>query len=812
MSRPRPIRLVDRSRTTRPLAFLLVTTFFLSACGQPLPILLGPTSTPTATHTPPPSPTPTRTPSPTPTPTPLPATRIAVADEALFAGDWSRALAEYQLVLEQSDDAALQASALIGMGKARLYSGDPQGAADEFNRVLHDHADTSLAADAHFLLGETFRALGGWPQSIEGYRNYQRLRPATLDSYVEERIAQAAAFNADYAGAAHAYQAAIEAPRAGDVLGLRERLAEVYLVLGDTESALAQYDALYQETEQNWRKARALVLAGNVFYQNGQYEDAYANYQAAVRSFPEAGDSFEALKILVNDGVPVDDLQRGLTNYHARNYEAALAAFERVLAAALRGQPNTTALYHKGLTLHAMQRNADAIAAFRQLVASAPNDPLWTEAYLQIAFIQEYPEDVRTFRDFVAAAPQSPRAPDALYRAARLCERNGDLASAARLWTQIARDYPAAEQAADAAMQAGLALYRSGDFTSAAQRFEAASTLAAGASQQARAWMWIGKVREQQGNREAAREAWTKAAALDPGDYYSLRATQLLRGEPPFEPPVRYRFDFDVAREKAEAERWLRETFEQAQAVNDLSTPGEALRNDGRFTRGVELWRLGLLREAHAEFDSLRVDMQADPLAMWQLAVYFHEIGAYDLSIRSARRVLDLAGLANPDTGPLYLQRLRYPAPFAPLVIAAGAEYGLHPFLIYAKMRIESFFWKYAVSSAEARGLNQIIPSTATDIARKLSLPEFTQDDLFRPAVSIPMGAYYLAYVGTTTEADPAAILAGYYAGPGNAQAWQSIANGDPDLFVEVIRLPDAKGYVETTFEYFETYRRLYGE
>ena len=53
--------------------------------------------------------------------------------------------------------------------------------------------------------------------------------------------------------------------------------------------------------------------------------------------------------------------------------------------------------------------------------------------------------------------------------------------------------------------------------------------------------------------------------------------------------------------------------------------------------------------------------------------------------------------------------------------------------------------------------------------------------------------------------------MAGYYAGPGNAQRWLDLAGGDPDLFVEVIRLPDAKGYVTTTFGFFEMYRKLYG-
>ncbi|MCC6190993.1 MAG: tetratricopeptide repeat protein [Anaerolineales bacterium] len=778
----------------------------------------GPTTPPTATLPPTLTPSPTPPPSPTPSPTPPTPARIEQADLALAAGDWNRALAEYQAVLAESGDAALRAAAQLGAGLARLQAGDAAGAIVTLREFLAEAPDSPRAAEAYFLLGDAHGAAGQPAEAITAYRRYLELRPNTIDSYAQASLAQAAIALGDYDTAATALQAAIAAPRQGTTFDLQEQLAEVYSAAGDLEAAVAQYDAVYRATDQDWRKARAAIKAGQLRYAAGEAQAAYAYFLDAVNQFPEAAATFDGLLVLVNDGVPVDDLQRGLTNFYADNFEPARDAFLRYRAEHANGSQSAnvagdaTALYYLGRTHAALGQPAQAIAAWRELLETYPADRHSTDAYFQIAFVQPYPDDVATFEAFVAAVPEATEAPDALYRAARLCERNGELDQAAALWTRIAEEYPQASQAADAAMQAGLIFFRARDYGTAGLRFEAAIELAKSADDRARGWLWVGKVRQALGDPDGARAAFEQAARLGPHGYYPLRARQLLDGLAPFDPPVGYAFEFDAAAERAETEAWLRAAFPAAQAIEQLSELQPGVWQEARFVRGAELWRLGRLREAHEEFNSLRLALSGDPLATWQLAVYFSQIGVYDLSIRAARQVVDLAGIPDSLLVPRYIRRLRYPTPFADLTIPAANLYGLHPFVMYAKMRIESFFWKYAYSVADARGLNQFIPPTAHDVAARLGLEGFSLDDLYRPAVSIPMGAYYLDQIAEQTGGSTAAMLAGYYAGPGNAEIWLDMAQGDPDLLVEVIRLPDARGYVQTTFEFFEEYRALYGK
>src|SRR5512138_642343 len=89
----------------------------ITAC-QNIPIAV-----PTATATVTPG-GPTLTPSPTITPTPFPTlppvARIDSGDQALFYGDYDKARSEYQAAYNDSNDPALKAAALWGLGRTEL--------------------------------------------------------------------------------------------------------------------------------------------------------------------------------------------------------------------------------------------------------------------------------------------------------------------------------------------------------------------------------------------------------------------------------------------------------------------------------------------------------------------------------------------------------------------------------------------------------------------------------------------------------------------------------------------------------------------
>jgi soluble lytic murein transglycosylase len=209
------------------------------------------------------------------------------------------------------------------------------------------------------------------------------------------------------------------------------------------------------------------------------------------------------------------------------------------------------------------------------------------------------------------------------------------------------------------------------------------------------------------------------------------------------------------------------------------------------------------------------MSLAADPAGTYRLANYLVDLGLYRPAILAARQVLDQAGLSDVATltAPDLFSHIRFGAYFPDLVIRAAQENGYHPLLAWSMIRQESFFERNAESSAGAQGVMQIMPATGEEMAGRMGWPEgFTTSDLNRPLVSITMGLSYLRRQQDYLGGDLLAALAAYNGGAGNASLWQSLANGDPDLFLEVIRLEESRNYIRRIYENYQIYQKLYAQ
>jgi soluble lytic murein transglycosylase len=130
---------------------------------------------------------------------------------------------------------------------------------------------------------------------------------------------------------------------------------------------------------------------------------------------------------------------------------------------------------------------------------------------------------------------------------------------------------------------------------------------------------------------------------------------------------------------------------------------------------------------------------------------------------------------------------------------------------ILGVMRQESLYRKDAVSRADARGLMQMLPTTAAAVARRWRLPLPRKDDLFDPSVAVPLGAAYLRELLNRYAGQLDVSLAAYNAGAVAVARWLPPKSMDADIWVENIPYAETRGYVQHIVEHIVAFAHVRG-
>ena len=155
--------------------------------------------------------------------------------------------------------------------------------------------------------------------------------------------------------------------------------------------------------------------------------------------------------------------------------------------------------------------------------------------------------------------------------------------------------------------------------------------------------------------------------------------------------------------------------------------------------------------------------------------------------------------------------RLRYPRPYPDAVAEAVKLAGVPADWILGVIRQESLYRKDAVSRAEARGLMQMRPATATAVARRWHLPSPHKDGLFDPSVAVPLGAAYLRELLDRYSGQLDLSLAAYNAGPATVARWLPPKSMDADVWIENIPYAETRGYVQHILEHIVAFAYVSG-
>lgn len=167
----------------------------------------------------------------------------------------------------------------------------------------------------------------------------------------------------------------------------------------------------------------------------------------------------------------------------------------------------------------------------------------------------------------------------------------------------------------------------------------------------------------------------------------------------------------------------------------------------------------------------------------------------------------DLAILALANSGDQQWYDWRFPIGYAPLVAEHAGPRRLDVSWVMGLMRSESAMAADAVSPAGARGLMQVMPATASQIARRHRYSYQGNAQLMEAGDNILYGTTFLRELMDRFGDNPVLVAGAYNAGPGAVKRWlESLPGDDPALWIEVLPYYETRDYIPRVLAFATIY------
>jgi len=154
----------------------------------------------------------------------------------------------------------------------------------------------------------------------------------------------------------------------------------------------------------------------------------------------------------------------------------------------------------------------------------------------------------------------------------------------------------------------------------------------------------------------------------------------------------------------------------------------------------------------------------------------------------------------------------RFPLAHQDLVINYSRKTKINPAWAFAIIRQESAFIQDAKSHAGAMGLMQLMPKTAQQMARALSI-KIRRSDLLIARTNVKLGINYLKYVKDKFKGNSVLATAAYNAGGHRVNRWlPKEGNLSADIWVEKVPFNETRNYLKRVLTYTIIYEQRLGK
>lgn len=290
---------------------------------------------------------------------------------------------------------------------------------------------------------------------------------------------------------------------------------------------------------------------------------------------------------------------------------------------------------------------------------------------------------------------------------------------------------------------------------------------------------WSARAFDALGESERAQQIYNEITQADTSDFYRRSALNRVKGKP------------------------------AVLAAMTAGTAKEPWPVDPALDRARLLTDLGLDDFALSEAELVKEKVQLRSMKALE-AVVLARRGDRRKSVLVIRDAFPSLGGPFQATVPDEARKLYYPLDYQEPIRTWAAQNRIPPYLIFGIIRQESAFDTNAQSWAGARGLMQLMPATARELATKNGLI-YSHEKLSDPAYNVRLGTTYFRQVLSMFDDNLELSLAGYNGGPYRIKRlWNESGGEELDHFLEGLGIEESKTYVKRILVLSDSYRQLY--
>jgi len=206
--------------------------------------------------------------------------------------------------------------------------------------------------------------------------------------------------------------------------------------------------------------------------------------------------------------------------------------------------------------------------------------------------------------------------------------------------------------------------------------------------------------------------------------------------------------------------------------------------------------------------------LQAAGLTSWarrEWSLNVKQMGSADRRLAAAlateQNRPDLAILALFASEDRSLYEWRFPLNFAAVVKEQAGKQNIDPAWVLGLMRAESAMAPDAVSPADARGLMQVLPGTAAQLARNNGYSYRGSDQLMQVRDNVLFGTTFLRELMRKFGDNEVLVTGAYNAGPGAVKRWlDTLPGSDAAIWVELLPYHETRDYIPKVLAFATIY------